>query len=150
MKTRRDFLRLTSAGLCAALMGGTGPASAAAEPPLISQVAALCQRLAPLGWREMLLAVTGGALDITAADLAVELAKSVQVDREFPGYGDFALAGSRGIEPGRPDESLLYHALAAPTVVSDAAGRPLARLSDHGRDRDGRKLHLRGARCHAG
>jgi hypothetical protein len=67
----------------------------------------------------------GGALDITAPDLARELAKPVAVDRTYPGFGDFALAGNRGIEPGRPDESLLYHALAAPTVVSDPAGRPL-------------------------
>ena len=125
METRRNFFRLTSAGLCAAIMGGNGAASADPEPPLITQVAALCERLAPLGWQDLLLAVTGGALDITAADLATELAKSVRVDRESPGFGDFALAGRRGIEPGRPDESLLYHALAAPTVVSDSSGRPL-------------------------
>ena len=63
-----------------------------------------------------------GALDITAPDLARELAKPVAIDRTYPGFGDFALAGNRGIEPGRPDESLLYHALAAPTVVLDPSG----------------------------
>jgi hypothetical protein len=73
----------------------------------------------------MMLAVTGGALDIAAPDLARELAKPVTIDRSYRGFGDFALAGNRGIEPGRPDESLLYHALAAPTVVSDPAGRSL-------------------------
>lgn len=73
----------------------------------------------------MMLAVTGGALNITAPDLARELTKPLVIDRSYPGFGDFALAGNRGIEPGRPDESLFYHALAAPTVVSDPAGRPL-------------------------
>jgi hypothetical protein len=72
----------------------------------------------------MMLAVTGVALDITAPDLARELAKPVAIDRTYPGFGDFALAGNRGIEPGRPDKDLLYHTLAAPTVVSDPAGRP--------------------------
>jgi hypothetical protein len=125
METRRDFMRLTSATIGALLIGGVGRAGAQPEPPLIVQLEALCRRLAPLGWQRMMLALTGGALDITAPDLARELAKSVAIDRTYPGFGDFALAGNRGIEPGRPDESLLYHALAAPTVVSDPAGRPL-------------------------
>ena len=125
METRRDFIRLMSASLGALLIGGAGRAGAQPEPSLIVQLKALCRRLAPLGWQSMMLAVTGGALDITAPDLARELAKPVVVDRTYPGFGDFALAGNRGIEPGRPDESLLYHALAAPTVVSDPAGRPL-------------------------
>jgi hypothetical protein len=125
METRRDFIRLTSAALGALLIGGAGRARAQPEPSLIVQLEALCRRLAPLGWQRMMLAVTGGALDITAPDLARELAKPVAIDRTYPGFGDFALAGNRGIEPGRPDESLLYHALAAPTVVSDPDGRPL-------------------------
>jgi hypothetical protein len=125
METRRNFLRLTSASLGALLIGGVGRARAQPEPSLIVQLEALCRRLAPLGWQRMMLAVTGGALDITAPDLARELAKPVPIDRTYQGFGDFALAGNRGIEPGRPDESLLYHALAAPTVVSDPAGRPL-------------------------
>jgi hypothetical protein len=118
METRRDFLRLASASLAALLIGGVGQARAQPEPSLIVQLEALCRRLAPLGWQRMMLAVTGGELDITAPDLARELAKPVAIDRTYPGFGDFALAGNRGIEPGRPDESLLYHALAAPTVVS--------------------------------
>ena len=125
METRRSFIRRTSAGLGALLMGGTVSANAQAGPPLIDQVAALCRRLAPLGWRQMMFAVTGGALDVTAPDLARELAKPVQIDRNYPGFGDFALAGTRAIEPGRPDESLLYHALAALTVVSAPTGDTL-------------------------
>ncbi len=125
METRRNFIRLTSASLSALLIGGARRARAQPEPSLIVQVEAICRRLAPLGWQKMMLAVTGGALDITASDLARELAKPVAIHRTYPGFGDFALAGNRGIEPGRPDESLLYHALAAPTVVSDPAGRKL-------------------------
>lgn len=118
-------MRLTSASLGALLIEGIGRARAQPVASLIVQLEALCRRLAPLGWQKMMLAVTGGALDITAPDLARELAKPVAIDRTYPGFGDFALAGNRGIEPGRPDESLLYHALAAPTVVSNPAGRPL-------------------------
>jgi hypothetical protein len=73
METRRNFIRLTSASLGALLIGGSGGARAQAVPPLIDQLEAICRRLAPLGWRSMMLAVTGGALDITAPDLAREL-----------------------------------------------------------------------------
>src|SRR5690349_13165677 len=107
METRREFIRLAFASLGALLIGGDGRASAQTEPLLIVQLEALCRRLAPLGWQKMLLAVTSGALDITAPDLARELAKPVAIDRTYPGFGDFALAGNRGIEPGQPDESLL-------------------------------------------
>ena len=125
METRRSFIRLTSASFGALLIGRGGRARAQAAPPLIVQLEAICRRLAPLGWQSMMLAVTGGGLDVTAPDLAHELAKPLSIDRSYPGFGDFALAGERGIEPGRPDESLLYHAFAAPTVVSDPAGRML-------------------------
>jgi hypothetical protein len=125
METRRNFMRLTSASLGALLIGSAGRVRAQAAPSLIDQLETIRHRLAPLGWRSMMLAVTGGELDITAPDLAHELAKQVPIDRSYPGFGDFALAGHRGIEPGRPDESLLYHAFAAPTVVSDPAGHML-------------------------
>ncbi|NJM95711.1 MAG: hypothetical protein HC792_06030, partial [Acaryochloridaceae cyanobacterium CSU_5_19] len=39
---------------------------------------------------------------------------------------DFAEEGQRGIEPRNPARSLLFHAMASPNVVLDAAGRPLA------------------------
>jgi hypothetical protein len=74
----------------------------------------------------MLLGATGGELDITASDLRAELAKTLgKVDRAYPGFGDFALSGNKAIEPGQPDYSLLYHALAAPTVVADRRGAAL-------------------------
>lgn len=100
----------------------------AAEGTLISQVGAACRRLAPLGWREMLLKVTGGQLDITSPDLAAQLAKPLTaIDRNQPGFGDFNAAGTKGVSPGQPDLSLLYHAFAAPTVAAGADGKtPLA------------------------
>jgi hypothetical protein len=99
---------------------------AANEKPLIDSVAAACKRLAPLGWRSMMLDVTGGELDITAVDLRAQLAKTLtRIDRTYPGFGDFYVAGNRGIEVGRPNQSLLYHAFAAPTVVADRQGKSL-------------------------
>lgn len=96
------------------------------EGPLIDAVAAACGRLAPLGWRRLLLDVTGGALDITAPDLRAQLVRPLaRVDRGYPGFGDFDAAGTRAIEPGEPDRSLLYHAFASPTVVADRAGTEL-------------------------
>jgi hypothetical protein len=73
----------------------------------------------------MLLDVTGGQLDILATDLQSELAKPLgSIDRSYPGFGDFAMLGHRAIEPGQPDYSLLYHALAAPSVLTGRNGAP--------------------------
>ena len=100
----------------------------AADEPLASQVAAACRRLAPLGWRDLMLKVTGGQLDIAASDLAAQLSKPLTaIDRNQPGFGDFNAAGTQGVTPGQPDLSLLYHAFAAPTVATSADGKtPLA------------------------
>ena len=74
----------------------------------------------------MLLDVTGGELDILAVDLKRELAKPLsRIDRDYPGFGDFVSSADKAIEPGHPDQSLLYHALAAPTVVFDRNGYEL-------------------------
>jgi hypothetical protein len=82
---------------------------------LIDDVKAVCARLAPYGWAD-LFRLHG--LDITAADLAKELARPLTgIRRDVQGFEDFALDGTRGIEPGRPAWSLLYHALASPQVV---------------------------------
>src|SRR5262249_21329278 len=114
-------------GLGALLAGGNDVGQAASDQPLIDRVRQACSRLAPLGWRTMLLDVTGGQFDITAADLAAELAKALSsIDRTFPGFGDYGVNGSRPIDPGAPDLSLLYHAFAAPSVIA--------------RDRSGGKL----------
>lgn len=84
---------------------------------LIDGVRSACDALAQQGWGELLLAVTGGALDITAPDLDAELSKTLPaIDRSLPGFEDFCAAGQRAIEPGQPARSLLYHALASPCV----------------------------------
>ncbi|MCF8534191.1 MAG: hypothetical protein K9G48_14375 [Reyranella sp.] len=91
-----------------------------------SLVASACRRLAPFGWRQMLLDVTGGELDITASDLKGALTRKLtKIDRTYPGFGDFDVAGVQAIEAGAPDRSLLYHAFASMTVVADRSGREL-------------------------
>ena len=124
--TRRAFLQGGTLAAGAFFVGGCCKLAAADAAPLIDRVAAACKRLAPLGWRQMLLDVTGGALDIIAADLRAELAKTLdKIDRTYPGYADFNVAGRRGIEVGQPNASLLYHAFASPTVVADRSGQRL-------------------------
>jgi hypothetical protein len=82
---------------------------------LIEQVRQVCARLAPHGWAE-LFSLHG--LDITADDLETELGRPLSgIRRDVQGFEDFAAEGSRGIEPGQPARSLLYHALASPGVV---------------------------------
>jgi hypothetical protein len=94
---------------------------------LIDDVNRVCQRLALEGWRDLLLAVSHDALDITSTDLSAMLARPLsQIDRTVPGFEDFALEGTRGIEPGSPARSLLFHALASPNVFRDEAGDELS------------------------
>ena len=94
--------------------------------PLINDVKALCDRLAPLGWRDLIRTVTGKSLDIlkpTPAALQKEITKAiVSIDRSVPGFEDFAPAGNRGVAAGQPSQSLLYHALASPLVTRDQEG----------------------------
>jgi hypothetical protein len=126
MSSRREFLKAGALGLGAALAGGYPYLSQAAPSgPLIEGMRTLCRRLAPAGWRDMLLDVTGGQFDMLAADLQAELAKRIAINRRYPGFGDFGLAGSKAIEPGQPDYSLLYHALAAPSVLTGRNNAPL-------------------------
>src|SRR5262249_31986681 len=93
---------------------------------LIDDVKAVCDRLAPLGWRDLLLAVTANALDIhKASPVALQtalLAPLHSIDRNAAGFSDFAVDGQQAITPGRPAQSLLYHALASSSVTSGAAG----------------------------
>jgi hypothetical protein len=90
-------------------------------------VTTVCERLAPEGWRDLLLAVSHDELDITTTDLTTMLSQPLsQIDRTVPGFEDFALEGTRGIELGSPARSLLFHALASPNVYRDAAGNDLA------------------------
>ncbi|HEU4407466.1 MAG TPA: hypothetical protein VFS43_19525 [Polyangiaceae bacterium] len=97
---------------------------------LIDDVRSICDRLAAKGWAK-LFKIHG--LDIKSADLSAELARELPgVDRSVPGFDDFAAEGGRGIEPGAPSRSLLYHALASMNVQSfpAAAGRPAVDLGE--------------------
>ncbi len=87
----------------------------------IDEVKAACARLAGMGWRSLL---KQHGLDIGKADLAAELARKLAIDRSVPGFEDFSLAGTRGIKPGFPAASLLYHAFASPDVHPSATGNP--------------------------
>lgn len=123
MTTRRTFLKYAALSIGVVAVGPKFSAFAGNARPLIDGVADACRRLAPLGWRQMLMDATGGELDIAAPDLRRELGKPlVHIDRAYPGFGDFVNAATRAIEPGRPDRSMLYHAFASPTVVADRKG----------------------------
>jgi hypothetical protein len=90
---------------------------------LIDDVQTICRRLAPHGWADLL---AQHGLDITASNLAEELARELpSVRRDLPGFEDFAMEGRRGIEPGRPARSLLFHALASPNVVTGVEAEAL-------------------------
>ncbi len=99
---------------------------AAPAAPLLEGVTAACARLADAGWRDLLLAASDGQLDIGTANLAAALAQPLSnIDRALPGFEDFASEGSRGVAPGDPAHSLLYHALASPNVFLAADGAVL-------------------------
>jgi hypothetical protein len=101
------------------------PSAQAGRKPgerLIDRVTAACHRLAPLGWLDLL---KRHGLDISAVDLEKELSRPVpSIDRSVAGFEDFALEGARGIEPGQPALSLLFHAFASPRFVGEK-GLPL-------------------------
>ncbi len=126
MTTRRGFLKSAAFGMGAVASGFSGSVLSAEPRRLLDDIASACARLAPLGWRGVLLGATGGQLDIAARDLKSELAKPLsRIDRTYPGFGDFNIAGTQAITPGDPNRSLLYHALASPTVVADHRGNRL-------------------------
>lgn len=89
---------------------------------LIDEVKAVMNELGDLGWRDMF---ARHGLDIAAADLATELSRNLNgINRNVPGFEDFAEEGERGIEPGSPARSLVYHALASPYVHPTDNGTP--------------------------
>jgi hypothetical protein len=94
---------------------------------LIDDVKAACDRLAPLGWRDLLLRVTGNELDIrqptTNRLRTALLAPLASIDRSGLGFTDFSVGGKRGITPGSPADSLLYHAFAAAAVTRGINGQ---------------------------
>ena len=81
MTTRRTFLKFTALSVGAFAVGPEFGALAANAPPLIDGVADACRRLAPLGWRQMLLDVTGGQLNLAATDLRAELEQAAGAHR---------------------------------------------------------------------
>jgi hypothetical protein len=81
----------------------------------------VCERLATKGWAELL---RRHGLDITKPALGPELQRELPIDRSLRGFEDFCLAGVRGIEPGSPAASLLYHALASPDIHPTPDGEP--------------------------
>lgn len=85
---------------------------------LLAPVRDACARLAGHGWQQLL---DAHGLDLEAADLKKELTRPVDVDRTKPGFEDFSWEGTRGIEPGSPAQSLLYHAFASPGVLGATA-----------------------------
>ncbi|MGF1515827.1 MAG: hypothetical protein ACFB5Z_19300 [Elainellaceae cyanobacterium] len=98
--------------------------------PLITDVKQICDRLAGAGWRALMLQQGIDIQQPSAQALADALDKPVAVDRRIPGFEDFIDDTARGIEPGQPAASLLYHAFASPNVVAvPEAGTLLGALS---------------------
>src|SRR5262245_30334628 len=93
---------------------------------LIDDVKRMCDRLAPLGWRALLRAVTRDGLDIgqaTATALRAALVKDLAaIDRTVPGFEDFAPAGRRGVTAGEP-------ALSCSTTRWPARSSPATRVA---------------------
>lgn len=89
---------------------------------LIAAVERACTRLAPAGWRELLL---HHGLDITSTTLRDELAKPLHINRTLPGFEDFSAGALRGVEAGSPADSLLLHAFASPNVTTGVKGETL-------------------------
>jgi hypothetical protein len=97
---------------------------------LIDEVKAVCDRLAPLGWRDRLLLVTGNTLDIsqsTNTKLKTALTAVLPgIDRTQRGFEDFHPTANQAVAGGSPAQSLLYHALASSSVHPTTDGGPSA------------------------
>jgi hypothetical protein len=101
---------------------------------LLDDVADILARLAPRGWRKLLKDVTDDDLDIGAAEakLENELTKPLgTIRRMTPGFREFASEGKHAVTPGRPGESLLYHALASADVRPERNGKPSLNPDDY-------------------
>ena len=117
MTTRRGFLTGAAVGAGVLSIWPMSPAQAQGRARSIrSRLEAVRDRLGGAGWTDLIGRATGGGLNFAAEDLMAELAKPVSIDRSVQGLQDFAASGVRGIEPGKPAASLLYHLLASPNV----------------------------------
>ncbi len=86
------------------------------ENSLLSRASKILARLSNGGWDKLF---KQHGLDVCASDLQAELLRPLdQINRNCPGFEDFAEAGMRAVEPGKPALSLLIHGLASPNVVS--------------------------------
>ncbi|MFP9097936.1 hypothetical protein ACLI09_02680 [Flavobacterium sp. RHBU_24] len=82
---------------------------------LEDQVNEIFQRLAKKGWEE-LMACHG--IVMLGDDMRSELLREANIDWSQPGFEDFSRDGKRAIEPCRPAQSALFHAVASPQVTS--------------------------------
>ena len=83
---------------------------------LLNEVQIILNKLSENGWHKLL--NDAANLNIKAGNLEEELLeKPLNIDRTFPGFKEFALEGNRGISPGKPAHSLLYHVMASPLVL---------------------------------
>ncbi|MFM9965432.1 MAG: hypothetical protein ACKV2Q_29960 [Planctomycetaceae bacterium] len=99
---------------------------------LLERVVKVCKKLARSNWKDLF---TAHGLDVTKSTpvlLEKELTRMLvdvngvsTIRRDLPGFQDFCLDGKRGIEPGIPARSLLYHALASPNVLLAPGGTRL-------------------------
>jgi hypothetical protein len=90
--------------------------------PLLNDVKEILNRLGSLGWRDLLFQ---HGLDIAAPDLEAELTRSLPaIQRNLSGFASFTMSGIRGVEPGAPARSLLYHAFASADVHPTLDGNP--------------------------
>ena len=92
----------------------------------IHNVVKICRSLAERGWNDLF---RRHGLNLRARDLEAELDRKLDIDRHQSGFADFCLSGDRGVTPGDPARSLLYHALASPDVHPDLRGRRNAAAS---------------------
>ncbi len=91
---------------------------------LWDDVGKILTRLSNQGWQALLLK---HGLDLNSGDLRAELLRNLgpSIKRDLAGFLDFSPLGARGIEPGDPARSLLYHALASPLVHPTPDGNPV-------------------------
>ncbi|MEM7473969.1 MAG: hypothetical protein AAF483_03195 [Planctomycetota bacterium] len=97
---------------------------------LKDEVFGICQQLGPKGWTDLLKKVTNDQLNldqVTADALEQNLLQPIaQLLPNATGFGDFSQTDPRGISPGNPAGSLLYHALCSPLVTAKADGSSFA------------------------
>ena len=94
---------------------------------LINEVKKVLEDLSGHGWSGLFKA---HGLNINSSSLENELNKDISgsINRNLPGFKDFAKEGRRGITPGVPAHSLLFHALASPNVLLDEKGVKLKKF----------------------